>query len=1051
MTTTLYTPYKSIGLVTDGKPFVINDLGGETFITASTGDAFQVYRASKLSLCLVSRKVPCGRAITALQASGHDSFVAVDSLIYVYNRVENVRVYREHRVPILGMLLVGSLLLSYDGDNIVSLIDVKARELEGTFSLNEEKDEKHIDSGRKVSACCHPMTYVNKFVFAFSDGGMELWNIRKKKRVYAFESHLACLKELNQQHGHICAMQESPAVDVIAIGFTSGTLMGINLRLDKVIFCFQQEGGHITSLSFRSDVGNSGNPHLATGDSEGRVHIWKLGGAPVEESEDQPHSQSAMSSSSSNEDAKLDSQARGLHIIMDAHTKALGGVQFLYGEPILLTAAADNSLKMWIFDSADGSARLLKSREGHSGFATTLQFYGGMINASMRESVDASSCEILSSGSDGSLRVFNAAVEAQNREFSQRPILAKLGMRARGEKLGNIGQVDCSEARESDWANVASCHQNSANVHLWRYRKNSVTETYLRPPECVSTSSMTEARSTTAFHATSVAMTACGNFCVVGTKSGRVYIYNVQSGQYRGTFPANAVAHGDSSRSRNTKRSKIPGNIFYEGSKLIQGSDSKGSEQDESKPVMLAHEDTVTGIFVDIANTRVVSCSMDGSLAFWNFEDCSLIERKVLESPIQLMTGFRDAELIAVATMDRRLMIFDVVTRNVMRTFKGHSREITAIKFTPDGHRFFSASMDSTLRIWDMVTARCLSWLSFVSPISSMALSLSGEFLVVSMMNKTGLFMYADRSMYENFMFDKEPTCATPVGESNALAEDNMGNIEDDVELTDDGIDSNGTGDGAQNETSNSAEALTTAAQEMASQVRCQQREKKQGQDFSDLTFATTLRAYWTGLFQLEEIRLRNKPTEAQKDRVEAPFFLPSLQNTAVLSGSAPALKSAWSDTDGIGSGNPEEPSAPTTTSRIMKGFTTMSRCRLAEYLSKGDDDVYAVITFLKSQLPSAVDVEFRSLCLSATDIEGCKLLQKLLKTLAAGLKRRDDYEVTQAYLSRALAVFGSILLEASFLKPTLKEVELAQSEASEHFREGVGSTLAVLRHFQNI
>ncbi len=41
-----------------------------------------------------------------------------------------------------------------------------------------------------------------------------------------------------------------------------------------------------------------------------------------------------------------------------------------------MSVAADNSLKHWLFDSADGTARLLRFRSGHSAPPSCLKFYG---------------------------------------------------------------------------------------------------------------------------------------------------------------------------------------------------------------------------------------------------------------------------------------------------------------------------------------------------------------------------------------------------------------------------------------------------------------------------------------------------------------------------------------------------------------------------------------------------------------------------------------------------------------------------------------------------
>ena len=41
-----------------------------------------------------------------------------------------------------------------------------------------------------------------------------------------------------------------------------------------------------------------------------------------------------------------------------------------------MSSAADNSLKQWLFDSADGSGRLLRFRSGHSAPPAVLRHYG---------------------------------------------------------------------------------------------------------------------------------------------------------------------------------------------------------------------------------------------------------------------------------------------------------------------------------------------------------------------------------------------------------------------------------------------------------------------------------------------------------------------------------------------------------------------------------------------------------------------------------------------------------------------------------------------------
>ena len=84
--------------------------------------------------------------------------------------------------------------------------------------------------------------------------------------------------------------------------------------------------------------------------------------------------------------------------------------KFLPSQPLLLTSGLDNSLKVWIFDQSDGSARPLRSRCGHSAPPTRVRFWsrGGL--------------GLLSSGLDHTLRQLSIMRDVQsNTEFSQGP------------------------------------------------------------------------------------------------------------------------------------------------------------------------------------------------------------------------------------------------------------------------------------------------------------------------------------------------------------------------------------------------------------------------------------------------------------------------------------------------------------------------------------------------------------------------------------------------------------------------------------------------------
>ncbi|KAL4566105.1 hypothetical protein LXL04_030215 [Taraxacum kok-saghyz] len=57
-----------------------------------------------------------------------------------------------------------------------------------------------------------------------------------------------------------------------------------------------------------------------------------------------------------------------VHNIRDAHAhdSYVISLHFFANEPVLMSTSADNSIKMWIFDTTDGDPRLLKFRSGHT-------------------------------------------------------------------------------------------------------------------------------------------------------------------------------------------------------------------------------------------------------------------------------------------------------------------------------------------------------------------------------------------------------------------------------------------------------------------------------------------------------------------------------------------------------------------------------------------------------------------------------------------------------------------------------------------------------------
>lgn len=83
-----------------------------------------------------------------------------------------------------------------------------------------------------------------------------------------------------------------------------------------------------------------------------------------------------------------------------------------------------------------------------------------------------------------------------------------------------------SELRERDWSNIVTCHEHSNTVYTWSFDKKAKSNMILRPPEISEND-----------YALCCEISVCGNFTVVGYKSGSIHMFNIQNGNYRGSLP----------------------------------------------------------------------------------------------------------------------------------------------------------------------------------------------------------------------------------------------------------------------------------------------------------------------------------------------------------------------------------------------------------------------------------------------------------------------------------------------------------------------------------
>ncbi|PUZ59787.1 hypothetical protein GQ55_4G070600 [Panicum hallii var. hallii] len=631
----IFEPFRAIGYITaGGVPFSVQRLGSETFVTVSVGKAFHVYNCAKLNLVLAGPQLP--KKIRALASHKDYTFAAYGSDIAVFKRTDQVVTWSRHEEKVNMLYLFGEYVLS---------ADVKGNIFIWAFKEAEPNSEPvgSISLGDKFTPTCimHPDTYLNKVIVGSEEGPLQLWNISTKKKLYDFkgwESPVRC-----------CV--SSPALDVVAVGCSDGTVHVHNIRYDEELMSFNHQiRGAVTALSFRTD----GQPLLASGGSSGVISIWNL-------------------------------EKKRLHsVIREAHDGSIVSLHFFANEPILMSSAADNSIKMWIFDNNDGDARLLRFRSGHSAPPRCIRFYGN------------GKC-ILSAGQDRAFRLFSVVQDQQSRELSQRHVTKRakrLRVKEEEIKLKPVITFDCAEIRARDWCNVVTCHMDTPQAYVWRLQNFVIGEHILTP------SSGTE----TPIKA--CVISACGNFTILGTEGGWIEKFNLQSGISRGGYIDTSLAR------------------------------------------QCAHEGEVVGLACDATNGSLISAGYHGDIKVWDFKTCKLKSRLDVGKSVTKIAYHRANGILATVVDDMVLILFDTVAMKMVRRFEGHTDRITDLCFSEDGKWLISSSMDGTLRIWDISLARQIDAMHVDVSITSLSMSPNMDLLATTHVDQNGVYLWVNQFLF---------------------------------------------------------------------------------------------------------------------------------------------------------------------------------------------------------------------------------------------------------------------------------------------------------------
>jgi WD40 repeat protein len=124
-----------------------------------------------------------------------------------------------------------------------------------------------------------------------------------------------------------------------------------------------------------------------------------------------------------------------------------------------------------------------------------------------------------------------------------------------------------------------------------------------------------------------------------------------------------------------------------------------------------------------------------GALCLWDLDAREKITS--VATGVTSVAFDQTGQLLAAGTLLQKVAIWDVKDMRLVFELPGHQDRIGAVLFSPDGSWLVSASDDSTLRVWNVLTGRTVVSRQFDAAIQSLAFSADGRFLYTGNGNTT--------------------------------------------------------------------------------------------------------------------------------------------------------------------------------------------------------------------------------------------------------------------------------------------------------------------------
>lgn len=505
--------------------------------------------------------------------------------------------------------------------------------------------------------------------------------------------------------------------------------------------------------------------------------------------------------------------------------------------------------------------------------------------------------------------------------------------------------------RENEWDNIAAIHSGLVMTTTWSFRKSKMGELKLVPDQY-----QNRTRTDFSVEATCLALTHCGNFVIVGYSAGDVERFNIQSGMHRQQY------------GRSGKK---------------------------------AHQVPVRGVHSDNLNQVLVSGDGDGIVKFWNFAGPHAqfpIGKLKLDAGITMFRAHGENALLCTVMDDFTVRVLDCDTKTVVRKFTGHTAAITDVTFSADSRWLITASMDSTVKVYDIPSAYLIDHFEFDVPCVSLSISPTGDFLATAHVNKLGIYTWANKALFAHISLNAIDPLATPPKIDLPVSTDAC------VAKPEIPIDAQPDDD--------------TDAYKTPTQL-----------DKQLITMSTQAASRWQNLLNLDIVKKRNRPKIAITRPKKAAFFLPTVAGLDFQFDLSDQKKDASNGEASVRLLQPNH----------FSNLTKFGQCLDRSAKNDKFDECIRHITALG---PSMVDFEIKSLDPHASGNEA--VMFQFMKMVNAMLASNVNFELAQSYLAVFLKEHSRYVVSRPTLCGYLSDIEATQNESWKRLEDDLIYGIAV-------